>query len=388
MALDTTEDYVLEIPEQKTIPLSTQRVPQAATKAWPAGTRIISADSHLIEQDYWFEGFPEELRDQAPRMRFHDGFFDLTIRDKSMTPAHIGQHLCKSMECTPGLNEIPARLQDLDVEGVEKELIFPQRLFGLFMFGEMRNREQVFGLYNEAIARRCAEAPERLFPIMVPNYWDMTKAADSVQRCVALGARGLMVPLKPGKNAEGNPIHYNDPALDALYGAIAASGVPLVFHIGEAIPSAAPGAAGIGFVVQTQGFRLQWSQLVFGGVFDRFPALKAVFVEGGLSWVPSMLHDADLAVTHFPTSINPKLVHAPSWYWRKHCYATFMTDPTGLSLLDRIGAETVLWSSDYPHQESSFGYTRSSIQAVFDATTLENAQMILGKTALALFRME
>ena len=46
-----------------------------------------------------------------------------------------------------------------------------------------------------------------------------------------------------------------------------------------------------------------------------------------------------------------------------------------------------MWSSDYPHQESTFGYTRSSIQAVFDATSVENAQKILGKTALELFRM-
>jgi predicted TIM-barrel fold metal-dependent hydrolase len=64
-----------------------------------------------------------------------------------------------------------------------------------------------------------------------------------------------------------------------------------------------------------------------------------------------------------------------------------MTDPVGLRLLDLIGAETALWSSDYPHQESTFGYTRSAIEAVFKATSLENAQKILGKTALDLFRM-
>jgi predicted TIM-barrel fold metal-dependent hydrolase len=46
-----------------------------------------------------------------------------------------------------------------------------------------------------------------------------------------------------------------------------------------------------------------------------------------------------------------------------------------------------MWSSDYPHQESTFGYTLSAIQAVFDATTVENAQLILGKTALDLFDM-
>ena len=64
-----------------------------------------------------------------------------------------------------------------------------------------------------------------------------------------------------------------------------------------------------------------------------------------------------------------------------------VTDPAGLELLHRIGADRVMWSSDYPHQESTFGYTRSAIQAVFDATTVENAQLILGKTALDVFRM-
>ena len=380
-------EYVLEIPEQIDIAVSPQRTPQAATRPWPAGTVIVSADSHLIEQDYWYDGFPAEKKAQAPRMSFKDGLFDLSIGDRHMTPPELARHLCSSMECTPGLNDIPARLKDLDIEGVEKELIFPQRLFGLFMFGEMQNREEVFGLYNEAIARRCAEAPGRLYPVMIPNYWDMTAAAKSVDRCRSLGARGLMVPLKPGRNAAGKHINYNDPALDPLYEAIAASGIPLIFHIGEAIPSAMPGAAGISVLTQMQGFRLQWSSLVFGGVFDRFPRLRAVFVEGGLAWVASMLHDADMAATHFRTSLTPRLNHAPSWYWRNHCYATFMTDPVGLSLLDRIGAETCMWSSDYPHQESTFGYTRSSIQAVLDATTLDNAQRILGKTALDLFNM-
>ena len=87
------------------------------------------------------------------------------------------------------------------------------------------------------------------------------------------------------------------------------------------------------------------------------------------------------------TALNPPLKHPPSWYWKQHCYATFMTDPVGLSLLERIGPETCLWSSDYPHQESTFGYTRSSIDAVFAVTSVESAQKIVGKTALELFRM-
>jgi predicted TIM-barrel fold metal-dependent hydrolase len=64
-----------------------------------------------------------------------------------------------------------------------------------------------------------------------------------------------------------------------------------------------------------------------------------------------------------------------------------MTDPVGLEMLHRIGADRVVWSSDYPHQESTFGYTRSAIEAVFKAVPLEDAQKILGKTAIELVRM-
>ena len=381
------DGFVLEIPEMVGLPLSPERKPQAATKAWPEGTVIISADSHMLEPDLWVDRFPEHLKDQAPRMQFRDGGWQLTVAGKPMTQPKIAADLCTTLECAPGMTDVTARLADLDVEGVEKELIFPQRLFGLYMFGEMINRAETYRAYNEHIAEACAAGQGRLFPVMVPNYWDMTEAKASVERCAELGARCLMVPIKPGKDAAGEPIQYNDLRLDPLWDAIAESGIPLCFHIGEAIPTAAPGAAGTFVLTQMQGFRHIWAQLTFGGVFDRFPALRVVFVEGGICWVASMLHDADMIYNSFPTVMNPKLAHPPSWYWFNHCYATFMTDPAGLELLHRIGAERVMWSSDYPHQESTFGYTRSAIQAVFDATTVENAQLILGKTARALFRM-
>jgi predicted TIM-barrel fold metal-dependent hydrolase len=382
------EGFVLEIPEQVGLAASTARKPQAGDQAWPAGTRIVSADSHMIEPDLWIDRFPEHLKDQAPRMVFRDGGWDMSVAGRSMTPAPLARVLCDALECYPGLSDLDARLADLDVEGVEKELIFPQRLFGLLMFGEIANKEHVFGAYNEHIAEVCARAPGRLYPVMVPCYWDPAAAKESVARCAALGARCLMIPIKPGKFEDGHAIQYNHPCMDPLWAAIEASGLPLAFHIGEAIPTAEAGAVGVSVLTQMQGFRQNWAQLVFGGVFDRFPGLKAVFVEAGLSWIPGMLHDADMVYNSFPTMVSPKLAHPPSWYWRAHCYATFMTDPVGLEMLHRIGPETVMWSSDYPHQESTFGYTRSAIEAVFKACKLEEAQAILGKTALKLFRMD
>ena len=381
------EGFILEIPEQVGLATSTRRKAQAETRKWPEGTVIVSADSHMLETDLWIDRFPDELKDQAPRMAFKDGGWDLSIGGKSMTPPVIAQVLCDALECYPGFTDIETRLADLDIEGVEKELIFPQRLFGLMMFGEIENKEHVFGAYNAHIGEMCARAPGRLYPVMVPSYWDPPMAKESVARCVELGARCLMVPIRPGKFADGRTIQYNHGRMDPLWEAIEESGLPLAFHIGEAIPTAEPGAVGVSVLTQMQGFRQNWAQLVFGGVFDRFPGLRVVFVEAGLAWVPGMLHDADMIYNSFPTQVSPKLAHAPSWYWRQHCYATFMTDPVGLEMLHRIGVDRVMWSSDYPHQESTFGYTRSAIEAVFRACSVKDAQMILGKTALDVFGM-
>lgn len=381
------EGFILEIPEQVGIAVARQRKPQAATRPWPEGTVIVSADSHMLEGDCWIDRFPEHLKHKAPRMVFKDGGWDMSIEGKSMTPPVVAAGLCEAMECYPGLTDIEARIVDMDIEGVEKELIFPQRLFGLLMFGEIEHRKEVFEAYNAHIAEKCAQAPGRLYSVMVPGYWEPETAKESVARCVELGASCLMIPIKPGKFADGRTIHYNHPRMDPLWAAIEESGLPLAFHIGEAIPTAEPGAVGVSVLTQMQGFRQNWGQLVFGGVFDRFPKLQVVFVEGGLAWIPGMLHDADMIYNSFPTSISPKLAHAPSWYWRNNCYATFMTDPVGLEMLHRIGADRVMWSSDYPHQESTFGYSRGAIEAVFRATSVEDAQKILGKTALDLFRM-
>jgi predicted TIM-barrel fold metal-dependent hydrolase len=54
-------------------------------------------------------------------------------------------------------------------------------------------------------------------------------------------------------------------------------------------------------------------------------------------------------------------------------------------MLDRIGARRLMWSTDYPHHESTLGYSSRSMQQVIDATTPEQARAILGGTAIDVF---
>jgi predicted TIM-barrel fold metal-dependent hydrolase len=57
--------------------------------------------------------------------------------------------------------------------------------------------------------------------------------------------------------------------------------------------------------------------------------------------------------------------------------ASFMVDPLGLKLIDEIGVDKVMWSSDYPHNESTFGYSEKSLAAVVGAVGPENAARIV-----------
>ena len=57
-------------------------------------------------------------------------------------------------------------------------------------------------------------------------------------------------------------------------------------------------------------------------------------------------------------------------------YASFMVDPLGLELIDRIGVDRVMWSSDYPHNESTFGYSERSLASLVEAVGADDAARI------------
>ena len=58
-------------------------------------------------------------------------------------------------------------------------------------------------------------------------------------------------------------------------------------------------------------------------------------------------------------------------------FASFMVDPLGLELIDRIGVDRVMWSTDFPHNESTYGYSSESLASVVDAVGAEAATAIV-----------
>lgn len=344
----------------------------------PAGTVVVSADSHVMEkEDLWLERLPSEFKDRAPKLYYDaDGFSHLEAEGRLLDVPGLNTMLVEGRE---GMRDVNVRLEEITAEGVDKELIFPQRTLSLVALQDLALRDACMRAYNEWLADYCKAAPTRLYGVGILNWWEPEKAKDNIQELRGLDYRAIEIPsLPPG-------VFYNARAMEPLWDAIEESGYPLSFHIGENATTRGAGALGTFQMQSFQGFRRLFGLLAFSGILERHPKLQVVFTEGGIHWVAAALFDADRIYRDFETEMHPKLANLPSYYWWQNCYATFQEDPTGLKLINDFGVEKAIWASDYPHPESTVGYSAAVIRAIFDAVGDDAGRQIVGGNALRLW---
>jgi predicted TIM-barrel fold metal-dependent hydrolase len=223
---------------------------------------------------------------------------------------------------------------------------------------------------------------------VLSNWWDPAKLEGAVRQIADLGLKSFMLPFSPGKDVNGEQINYASDEMAPLWAAATEADLTVNFHIGEVPGSGGRGGFGTFFIVQADPFRRTFGQLVFGGVFDRHPALRVVFAEGGINWVAGALQDCELTYGAHRELFDWDMKHRPSWYWHNNMYATFQTDAIGLALLDQIGADRVMWAQDYPHSEGTFGYTGQAVADVVAAAGEVGARLILGDTARRIYGLD
>jgi predicted TIM-barrel fold metal-dependent hydrolase len=358
---------------------------------------VVSSDGHWeIAEDIFYENFPAHLKDKAPRVWFDGGWKQGfpeqdTASPENMAMAATLRDLAPKIVGGEGVANIEVRRRDLDIEGVHKELLYPQGLLGFLRLPDLEVQENIYWAYNEYIARVASAYPNQFYGVGVcSNWWDPSKARRSIQQITDLGLKTFLLPTSnAGKTLDGKVISYASAEMEPLWTEIEDAGIPVSFHIGENITFQERGAFGATAFQSFTAARKPLGELMFGGVFDRHPDLKVVFVEFGLAWIPVALQEAEQLIDQqgpildAPLQSMPK--RRPTEYWRNNCYATFQNDRLGLKLLDYIGADRVMWAQDYPHNESTFGYSWDSRQAVIDATSASDARKILGETAVRLY---
>ena len=341
---------------------------------------VISADEHIVEPvEFWNELLPEALpagdRDRAPRLESGA----LVVDGYSMPVFLLFPELIAFSDAQPGVSDVTGRLAMMDSENIDISILFPQRAMGMYAIKDQELRKRCINAYNEWLAGFCAASGGRLYGVpILPTVYRPEETAEYLAHLKSLGFRLFTMP-----NALRNT-SYTAPEMEPLWTAIEEGGLVASYHTSETPESNGPGGLGTFLIRTTQPFRNVWGHLVFTGLLERHPGVRLLFAEGGISWVPSTLADADRIHTNFADYLKPTLPHPPSEYWRRQCWATFMEDPCGIEQIDRIGADRALWSSDYPHPEGTRSKTRELVSTLRDQLGRDRADAVLGGNACSL----
>ena len=347
----------------------------------PAGTLVFSADNHIeLGADIWFDRFPAELKDRAPRIFRANGMLNISVAGAPMLPdAYLS--VLEPYARVPGFDseQLDKRMRDLDAEGVDKELAFPNTLLMLLNYPDLDMRERCFRIYNEYLAELQEASGGRFYGVGLVNWWDPVGACRTLAELKSLGVRTFLMPLNPGIDADGVKIDFASSKMRGVWEAIEDADIAVSHHVGETFASPCEfNNIEVSYVHSVAPFRDTFARYICGGILDRHPRLRIGWFEGGINWLPSAMQDLEHAHASFWHMSNLELEHAPEHYWRNNMCASFVVDPLGLEMIDRIGVDQIMWSADYPHIEGSFGYTRSSLNHVIAAVGPENAPAVVG----------
>ncbi len=299
-------------------------------------------------------------------------------------------------EMRPGCFTVADRVADMDLNGIAAQLCFPNlpRFCGqLFLWAKDRELARLsIEAYNDwMIEEWCATSGGRLLPLCLVPLWDGDLAAAEVRRNAARGCRAVAFCEIPA--------YLDVPSIytghwDELFRACEETGTVLCMHIGSGTvtPKASPESPDA--VAATILFNNSVVSLVdwlYSGVLHRHSKLQLMYAEAQIGWIPYALERADdVWTTHRGWSKSQlHCPEPPSTYYHRQVTSCFFKDDVGVSLLDRIGVDNVVFESDYPHQDSTWPFTREAAaqqfgsldQASIDKIARGNAIRLLGLDA-------
>jgi predicted TIM-barrel fold metal-dependent hydrolase len=189
---------------------------------------------------------------------------------------------------------------------------------------------------------------------------------------------------------------YWDPMWSLIAGANAVASVHLRFGAYRAPEPPLPEGLKPGWLSTAQTVNgyfcaiLPLTQLIYTGLFDRFPTLKFVHAEVNMGWLPFWASTMEQVVRQHGYWADWPMQRKPSEYLGRNVFVTGLDDAEGFRLAregNDVIARTAMFSIDYPHEITLFGSTQK-ILADMTAGLDENVKhAVLAGTAMKLYNL-
>ena len=361
---------------------------------------LIDADAHVNPMPtFWDDYLPKAFHGRAPRVEAgaadetHDWLvFEGTRRPFNLQSAVSGQG--KKFQ-TNGKKELlrsgnwdPAgRLEDMDADGVQTAV-----MYGGGPLGTMDNELYLasFDAYNHWLADFCAYDPKRLVGVAYLPMQDVDHAIAMVKDAAKRGLKGVNIPGFPQKK-EGiksggfgaqvlaltgdpdGPRQYDDAEFDPFWKTCVDHDMAVTIHLGAR--SARPGQ--MKFLPNMVMSKLCMAEplaiLIFGGI------------ESGVGWIAFTAEYMDAIYDNQRHWLNLELAYKPSEYFDRNVYASFIRDREGIRNRALPGGSNIMWSTDYPHSETTWPESLETLEWQFDGLGADEIKPIVHDNAIRFY---
>ena len=270
---------------------------------------------------------------------------------------------------------------------VDYSIVFPTDLLTLGLHPQSFFETALAYAYARWMTEKVLPKDDSLLTMLYLPFSDPEACVDIVKQFGhKKGVVGYMV-----TSVRNQPAYHN--SYMPLYKAIEESGKPLAFHTVSywldrpfQQLNSFISAHALGFPLYNM---IQVCNLVLNGIPERFPDLKFIFIEAGVTWIPFIMGrlDGDYMMR---SSEAPSLTKKPSEYIKNFYFTSqpleHIENPRHLEMIfDMFDAENqLLYASDYPHQD----FDTPSV--IYDLPFLSERakRKILGENALKLFGID
>jgi uncharacterized protein len=354
---------------------------------------IISADSHFTEpQDLWLRHIEPAYRDRAPHVE-HRPDTDVFICDTGeMFPVgmiHGVRYKGGDVTVEGRYADVPRsgwdhdeRVEAMRQDGVGAEVLYPTIAMRFYTIEDTAFATACIRAYNTWAAEFCSSDPARFRAVGMVALDDVEAACAEVRRCKDMGLAGIMIAV----HQDGAEPYHSERYMP-FWATAEELGLPVSLHTAtERRVRAALSPAQ--FFLHYALVQPVLIGMIYAGLFDRFPRLQIVSVENDAGWAAHTIERMDYVdVQARFRNLNPnhRNEKAPSHYWHNNISYTFMRDRTAVEMRHAIGVDRLMWSSDFPHGDSTWPDSQRVIEDLFAGVPEKEQRMILHDNAARLY---